>query len=352
MAGASPILLITGDEGLGADVMRLAALAGAEIQAERTSGAVRGGWRSAPIVVVGLDVVVATAQMGLSRRPGVVVAGVRQPEIDEWRAALELGATAVIEIGRDDQRLVELIANSRSPAADALIIGVVGGCGGAGASTLAVALAVTAAESAAAAVVDGDRYGGGLDVVLGAERRPGPRWADLLDTRGRIDPRALRAALLTASGVAVLPHGRGESRPVPAPVAATVLAAFRTTYATVVIDLPRRFDESSEVLVGAAHLLVLVVPATVRAVAAASTVLPALACHGVPLRLVVRDPGGDRLQASEVSGGLGLPQIAVIKSESTVVAAAMRGEPPGRRRGSLSAAARAVLSAADPSGAA
>jgi secretion/DNA translocation related CpaE-like protein len=258
----------------------------------------------------------------------------------------------VLEVRRDDQRLVELIANCRSTAVNGLVLGVVGGCGGAGASTLAVALAVIAAETAAAAVIDADRFGGGLDVLLGAERRAGPRWSDLLDTRGRIDPQALRAALLTASGVAVLAHGRGESRPVPAAVAATVLDALRASYPTVVIDLPRALDESAEALLGGSQLLAVVVPATVRAVAATSTLLPSLARHGVPIRLVVRDTGGDRLQSAEVAAGLGLPVIAAMRSEPAVVVAAMRGEPPTRRRGALGAAARAVLAAADLPGAA
>lgn len=352
MAGAPPILLITGDEGLGTDVMRLAALTGAGVQVERTSSAVRGGWRSAAMVVVGLDVVVAAAGMGLPRRAGVVVAGYADPAIEQWRAALDLGAVGVIELPRDEQRLVELIANFHAPTSDAVVVGVVGGCGGAGASTLAAALAVTAAHRASAAVVDADRFGGGLDVLLGAERRTGPRWPDLLDTRGRIDPRALSAAVVTASGVAVLAHGRGESPPVPASVAATVMDAFRSSYTTVVVDLPRVLDEAAEVLLGAVQLLAVVVPATVRGVAATSTMLPSFARQGVPLRLVIRDPGSDRLQPAEVSGGLGLSSLAVIRTESAVATAAMRGEPPTRRRGSLIAAARAVLAAADLPGAA
>jgi septum formation inhibitor-activating ATPase MinD len=51
---------------------------------------------------------------------------------------------------------------------------VVGASGGVGASTLAAAIAVRAAAAdASVALVDGCPWGGGLDVVLGADRRAG-----------------------------------------------------------------------------------------------------------------------------------------------------------------------------------
>ena len=58
-------------------------------------------------------------------------------------------------------------------------VAVVGGCGGAGASVLAAALAVTAVRHGGRALlVDCDPLGGGLDLVLGAEHVAGLRWPD------------------------------------------------------------------------------------------------------------------------------------------------------------------------------
>jgi hypothetical protein len=59
--------------------------------------------------------------------------------------------------------------------------------------------------------------------------------------------------------------------------------------------------------------------------------------------IVVRDPGGERLQAREVEAGLALPVVATIRSEPAVASAAIRGEPPNRRRGALADASRAIL---------
>ena len=60
------------------------------------------------------------------------------------------------------------------PSGSGPVICVVGGSGGVGASTLAAALAFVAARQAARSVlVDTDRLGGGLDLLIGAERVDG-----------------------------------------------------------------------------------------------------------------------------------------------------------------------------------
>ena len=69
------------------------------------------------------------------------------------------------------------------------VIGVVGGCGGAGASTFACVLAATAATGWPAVLVDLDPVAGGIDVLLGIEAVPGARWSGLRLGGGRLDPR-------------------------------------------------------------------------------------------------------------------------------------------------------------------
>src|SRR2546421_294935 len=84
-------------------------------------------------------------------------------------------------VTEDEPWLVDRIADAAEGIGEpALTIGVVGGRGGAGASTLACALAVTAARSGhRTMLIDGDPLGGGLDVLLGGERAGGLRWPDL-----------------------------------------------------------------------------------------------------------------------------------------------------------------------------
>src|SRR5690349_916184 len=63
-----------------------------------------------------------------------------------------------------------------------LVLGVVGGSGGVGASSFAAVLAATAGRSL---LVDLDVAGGGLDVVLGIEAEAGARWSGLHLAGGR-----------------------------------------------------------------------------------------------------------------------------------------------------------------------
>jgi CO dehydrogenase nickel-insertion accessory protein CooC1 len=76
-----------------------------------------------------------------------------------------------------------------------------GGRGGAGASVLATALALTASRlDRPTMLVDADPYGGGLDLVLGAEKTGGLRWPDLAGTRGRVGGRTLREHVSNCRG--------------------------------------------------------------------------------------------------------------------------------------------------------
>ena len=84
------------------------------------------------------------------------------------------------------------------------MLAVIGGRGGAGASVFATALAHAAPR---ALLVDVDPWGGGIDLALGSERDAGLRWPDLAAGGGRVGYPALRAALPSRHGVAVLSAG-------------------------------------------------------------------------------------------------------------------------------------------------
>ncbi len=338
---AARVLLVTASDGLATPVMRAAALAGADLDLQRASHAVRTAWRSAAVIVVGLDLLRSIADLELPHRRSVLVVGAADPDPVEWRAAVDLGAADVLRFPGDEARLAELIGAAVGDRSGGRVVAVMGGCGGAGASTFAAAVAAAAAQSGPAVLLDADPLGGGLDVMLGAETRPGLRWADL----GRsdpIDPGRLVAGLCTVAGVALLSHGRVEPVEVTARATSGVIAAARRAFPQVVIDLPRRLDECGEVCLAAADILAIVVPATVRAVAATAALVARWVPQERSLQLIVRDPGGDRLSARDVAAGLGHPVLTTLRSEPAVAAAALRGEP-GRRRGPLADAARALL---------
>jgi secretion/DNA translocation related CpaE-like protein len=347
MADASRIVLVTARDDLRGSVLRLAALAGTEVDVLSASGGLRLLWRTARVVVVGSDLVHAVAAAGLPRRSDVVVLVTEEPDIALWRSAVELGAVRVLCLPADEQGLVELISDAvEERTASGTTIAVIGGCGGAGASTLAAALAVTAARAWPTLLVDGDRFGGGLDVLLGAEQQPGARWSDLASTRGRLSAAALTDALLRVEGLAVLSWDRSGSVELGPEAAAAVMDAAIRGFRWVVIDLPRSLDDAALVLATAASWVVIVVPATVRAVAAAATVATDVLAQCGQLRLVVRDARAGHLEVAEVAAALGLPVVTSLHSDPGVSSAAERGEPPLRRaRGSLHDACQALLEA-------
>jgi len=73
------------------------------------------------------------------------------------------------------------------------VIGVLAGCGGAGASTFAAVLAGCAGPPAF--LLDCDPLGGGIDVLLGCEQLPGPRWGQVRLRGGPLDPQVLLSGL-------------------------------------------------------------------------------------------------------------------------------------------------------------
>ena len=204
----SPILL-SRDPDLLDDVHRLASVAGSDPFVVGTPAEARRWWGRAPLVLVGADLAAEAVPAGLGRRRGVVVVSRTEPTVQVWHAALDLGAEEVVQLPADEAPLVSrLVAGSRPGAARARVVGVVGGSGGAGASVLAVSLALAGVRRGHATVlVDLDPRGGGLDLALGAEDRPGARWPDLAGITGRVP------ASTCGVGAAAARTGWRSSRP-------------------------------------------------------------------------------------------------------------------------------------------
>jgi hypothetical protein len=124
-----------------------------------------------------------------------------------------------------------------------------------------------------------------------------------------------------------------------------VLEAGRRAGETVVCDLPRYPSDAAIAALHAADLTVLVVPADVRSCAAGARVAAvlALAEHTGAVQLVVRGPSPGGVAPEEVARAIGLPLLTAMRPEPGLSQALERGDAPGRPRGPLAAAARAVL---------
>lgn len=129
---------------------------------------------------------------------------------------------------------------SAGRSARGVVLAVVGASGGCGASTLAAACALHAAESGwSVGVVDGAAGGAGIDVVLGIEHVPGVRWPDLAGCRGRVDGLGLLSRMPRAGAVAVLAHCRDSPAQIGADAVRGVFAGLVEVLDLVVVDVPR-----------------------------------------------------------------------------------------------------------------
>lgn len=339
-------LLVTGDEMVLDALLRLTAAAGVTSEVAADEVAARRSWSSASVVLVGDDVCAAVARSTPARRPGVLVVTRRDHDITVWRHSVALGAEDVVVLPDDEVRLAGRLADAgeERPHA-AFTAAVVGGCGGAGASAFAAGLGVAAAGlGRRVLLLDGDPLGGGLDLVLGSESVPGVRWPDLMSTSGRVSTTSLRDAVPQVGLLAVLSWDRGDQTTIPPVVMREVLAAARRGHDVVVVDLPRRLDAAGREALQQADRTYLVVPAEVRAVAAAGRVASQLTAVTSGVELVVRGPGPAGLDGPLVSESLDLPLAAQMRPERRLEAALDAGEGLWRRgRGPLARTCRLVV---------
>lgn len=330
-------LLVSRDEPLVDDLLRLAAAAGCELTVVAEAGAARASWAGAPVVLVGDDESAAVVRAGLPRRRSVVIVGREPADPGVWQRAVRVGAEHVVFLPEAEGWLVERLADAAQVGAGALVVGVVGGRGGAGATTFASALAFAGLRAGLrTALVDADPLGGGIDLVLGAEDVPGLRWPDLAGTRGRVAPAGLYESLPDVEALTVLSWDRGDVLDIPAEAMESVLTSAARGVELVVVDLPRRPDAAGEVVLAMADRVFLVVPAEVRAVASAGRVAAAVGLLTPDLRVVVRGPAPSNLEPEIVAASVGLPFAGYCRPEPGLAAALDRGDPPGKSRGPLS----------------
>ncbi|WP_432944406.1 septum site-determining protein Ssd [Kribbella sp. CA-253562] len=370
----APVLLATADEMLLDDLLRLAAAAEVAPQVEKDLLGLRRHWQTAALVVVGQDLVDPFARTQPVRRPGVIVAGSETafsgprdrsplspsttspdqrdrsivPTLDDgtiFRRALTIGAEGVYLLPGDEAALGDRLADTLDGGVRAAAtFAFVGGCGGAGATTLAAAVAVTASRRGVRTMlIDGDPLGGGIDLALGSETGSGARWPDLLNAAGRVSAAALRAALPTVDGLAVLSWDRSDVTTLPPEAMRSVLGAAQRSSDLVVVDLPRRADPAAEEAFVRSTATFLVVPRDVRSCAAAARLVRPLREVATDLRVVAREPGLGGLSAVDVAHHLSLPLAAKLRFDRELPALMDQGRFDPRPRGVLGRTAGELL---------
>ena len=355
-------LLVTADPLLLDDLLRLATAASTEVTVSHTADRALSLWPHAPLVVVGADLRAVLRDADPSPARHVVVArrtqdpsgaphgGAESPFTTEVTGPPGHGGgpsagsdgERLLLLPRDEAALVELFTRASAPdRAPAPVVSVLGGCGGAGASLLAVALALAGERAGrSTALLDADPLGCGSDLYLGCDQEPhpGPRdragrtgWNDLLRRSGHVPWRDLRPGLPGTPGISVLTWTRGHEPSGPLTVGAVraALSSARSGADLVVADLPRSFDPATVVFLNRSELVLLVVPADVPSVAAASRVLSRLREEARAVRVVVRGARGE-LSADVVAHSLKAVLGADLPPEPGLARLLAAGDVPPR----------------------
>jgi secretion/DNA translocation related CpaE-like protein len=342
---APAVLLATADEMLLDDLLRLAAAVEVVPRVENDLLGLRRNWQTATLVVVGQDLVEPLTRTQPVRRAGVLVAGAEPRDDGLYRRALSIGAEGVFLLPGEEGELGDKLADTLDGGVrSAITLAFVGGCGGAGATTLAAAVAVTGSRRGLRTMlIDGDPLGGGIDLALGSEMGFGERWPGLLNASGRVSAAALRSALPMIDGLAVLSWDRGEVAALPPEAMRSVLGAAQRSSDLVVVDLPRRPDPAAEEAFVRATATLLVVPRDVRSCAAAARLLPPLREVASDLRVVAREPGLNGLSAVDVAEHLSLPLASKLGFDRELAVAMDKGRFDPRPRGPLGRVAAELL---------
>lgn len=332
-----PVLLVTSSTSLHDTVVPLCAAAGVGTQVCAEPALALATWGEADLVLVGTDVAELVVGLAPARRAGVHVVGLT-PGDAAFRCAVELGAASVIDLPDGAEWLVEALADVGERASPGRTVGVVGGSGGAGATTLACALAQWHAVRAPTMLVDTDPLGPGLDRLLGMEDVPGVRWEALVDTAGRLGARALRESVPRRDHLGVLTWS-GLRRRFDVPTARRILPAAVRGHDLVVLDLARQGAATLVELAERCDDLLVVSPATVPGLAATARLVADLG-RDRRAGLVLRPGGVGDADAERVTG---LPVVAVVADQRGLVASVDRGLGPLSGRGPLARAARELL---------
>lgn len=316
-------LVITRDAQLSGAVEAAAAAASVLPLTTGEAGQIRRHWHEANLVLVGADLASLVIGLALPVRDGVHLIGTDTSQLIAW--SVPLGAPTLL-LPQQSGFLTSLLDRCDVAAApSASSLRVVGGSGGVGATTLAAALAQRAAACGQrSALVELDRFGGGVDLLFGAEDEPGWRWADLSSAAGHVGD--LGGQLPNVSGVDLVSLGHLD--------AASTLPALDAIRA-VVGSLQRSHDVvimdagcASDGLLSVSARTLVVVAAQVRAVLSARCRIAELGLQDA--ELVVRTGPGWKVDPDLIAQTIGMPVAALIPHDGSWQSGAATGDPPGR----------------------
>ncbi|MCK2240026.1 MULTISPECIES: septum site-determining protein Ssd [unclassified Crossiella] len=308
-------------------------------------------WEQTPLVMLDEQTLAECATSSLPRRSDVLVLTTAEPHTDSWPHAVALGATPVLILSAAANSLDAALAKATGEPdpGQGLVVAVLGGRGGAGATVLATALTLTAADQGRnATLLDCDPLGGGIDRVLGTDKGQVLGWSAIPAWGDRLNRIPLRHSWPTAGvyGPTVLSCDERVAELDPRAVE-SVISACRVDEGVVVCDLPRTADPATRTVLAYADLAVLVVPAESRACHSAARMVTRIKSQGTPVALVVRGPAPSGRSVRDVEADVGLPSLITMRPATGLEVALDVGAMAYRSSSPLARAARKVLSHAD-----
>ncbi|ALN15151.1 septum site-determining protein Ssd [Acidipropionibacterium acidipropionici] len=316
------VTLASGDERLAEVVGSVAASIGVALHAVSTRADVVAAWEAPGPLLVGQDRASAAVAWQLPVRQGIHVVGQDAEQASRWSAAL---GASVIVVPQGNATLAELLRDGIQEAGRGTVMLIDQAGGGMGASTLAAGVAADAAAAGLpTALVELDPGGGGMDLLLGAERVEGWRWPELASARGTV--RELAQHLPALDAVTVVSAGR-EPCQVGQAARAAVVASLAADHDLVVLD---RGHLPGEAVAGmTVDRRVMVIGADLRSLMSAR----ALGMSGATP--VLRHGPGHRMSAPDAAAIVGAEPLLVVPHDHRLPRAADVGEAPwvmaGRR---------------------
>jgi secretion/DNA translocation related CpaE-like protein len=333
MSEANEVLLITNDDSMTSEVLRLAAAAGVQPMVLNTPQAALPRWSGGAAVLVGSDLVGDCAAMAPPRRAGVHVLARGAASTNTFAAALALGAEGVVDLSLTPNWLLEILSNlGEAAGSPGVVVGVIGACGGAGASVFASALAQASSWERPSVLIDTDPVGPGLDRILGAEGSGGARWDALAGASGRLSGWSLRDSLPNHDGLSLLSFPTNMSVDIDGAMMRRVLEASRRGFSLVVVDLPRRLDSVVQETLARCDQLVIVTPMTFSALASGARLCQWLPDSTLPRQLLAR--GAGLVVPKQAADTMRVPLLATMNN--------LGAGPLRRRKGPLGRAAVSV----------
>lgn len=224
-----------------------------------------------------------------------IVACVAGEESLAQSAAGSWGARHVVVLPAGGDWLARMFSAADRDSGSGRLVSVLGAPGGAGTSTIALAVGVAAAQRGDALLVDADAVGQGLHAGLSPTGGIAG-WRQIDNAARRLDLASVRSALpVVAPGLWLLSGAGPEADLAALPAVCEVgVRGFGHT----VIDLGRAWR-------GGSGTAVLVVRATVAGVMGGRRLAAEIAAVGVSGRLVIRPTG--LVPVAEVAAAVGLP---------------------------------------------